>query len=306
MFDQAEIIEFLEMTDIEYERDYPLDIATTFRVGGKAKIAVFPSSGEQFADFADFAENCDIEYTVFGRGSNLLVPDEGIDCAVMMKKLDFVSFDTEGDTVTCGCGASLTSLASQAGKMGYSGLEFAYGIPGSVGGAALMNAGAYGGQVSDVILAVTYYSPQFGFGAFDIDDCRYSYRHSAFMDSDKIILTVTFGLKRGNSDEIKATMQDYMQRRIDKQPLDKPSAGSVFKRPAPEAYVGKMIEESGLKGYRIGGAAVSEKHAGFIVNEGGASCKDIRALVKYVKDVIREKYGYELECEIRMPGGEEP
>lgn len=303
MFDINEIVEFLEMTDIEYQRNYPLDRATSFRIGGPAKIAVFPSNSEEFADFADFAANCDFEYTVFGKGSNLLVPDGGIDCAVMTKKLDRIEFTD--DTVTCGCGASLTLLAKEAAERGLSGLEFAYGIPGSVGGAALMNAGAYGGQVSDRIVSVTYYSHQFGFGAFDVDDCRYSYRHSAFMGSDKIILTVTFKLDRGDCDCIKKAMSEIMQKRLDKQPLDKPSAGSVFKRPAQDVYVGKMIEDAGLKGYRIGGAAISEKHAGFIVNEGGATCRDVQNLILYIKNTIREKYGYELECEIRMPKGEE-
>jgi UDP-N-acetylmuramate dehydrogenase len=304
MFRINEVVEFLEMTDIEYECDYPLERATSFHIGGPAKIAVFPSDSEEFADFADFAENCGFEYTVFGRGTNILVPDCGIDCAVLLKKLDKVEFCS--DSVTCGAGVSLTSLAKQAGELGFSGLEFAYGIPGSVGGGAYMNAGAYGSSLSDCILSVNYYSPKFGFGAFDIDDCRYSYRHSAFMESDKIILTVTFKLTQGDKAEILANMQDIMQRRIDKQPLDKPSAGSVFKRPANDVYAGKLIEDCGLKGYRIGGAAVSEKHAGFIVNEGGASCKDVLELIAHIKDTVREKYGYELECEICMPGGQTP
>lgn len=300
----SEAVEFCEMSGIPYQRAFDLSQAVTFRIGGKAGIAVFPENGEQLADFADFCENCGYPFLVIGRGSNLLIPDEGLDCVIMTSGLNQVVFD--GDSVTCGSGVSLTALAAEAGKRGLAGLEFAYGIPGSVGGAAWMNAGAYGGQMSDVVLSINYYSPKFGFGAFDAADCGYSYRRSAFMDSDKTIISVTCALHPDDPEKILSVMKELMRRRREKQPLEYPSAGSVFKRPAENVYAGKLIEDAGLKGTRIGGAMVSEKHAGFIVNTGGATCRDVRQLIHLVQDVVREKSGYELVCEIQMPDGEEP
>ena len=213
----------------------------------------------------------------------------------------------DGNRITAGAGASVTALATTAKNASLTGLEFSYGIPGSVGGAVVMNAGAYGGEMSGVFESCEIFDTEkLELCVFSAAQMDYSYRHSIFTENKNLIcLSATFALKEGNKEEIEAVMRDLMGRRISKQPLDYPSAGSVFKRPAPDIFVGKLIEDSGLKGYTIGGAQVSEKHAGFIINVGGATARDVLDLVEHIRTVIRKNYGVELECEVRRVGNGE-
>ena len=200
--------------------------------------------------------------------------------------------------MTAGAGASLSAVCKTARDASLSGLEFAYGIPGSVGGAVVMNAGAYGGEIKDVLLLSEYLDPgTMEIRSVPLKDHAYGYRDSVYRHTDRIVLSASFRLKPGRQEDIAAAMSDYASRRVSKQPLEFPSAGSVFKRPKGH-FVGQMVEESGLKGFRIGGAEVSEKHAGFIVNRGGATCRDVLALVEHIRETVRKNYGVELECEI--------
>jgi UDP-N-acetylmuramate dehydrogenase len=245
-------------------------------------------------------------YIVVGNGSNILFEDAGYrGCVIFTEKMNSVAID--GNRITAGAGMSFTALASKAKTASLTGLEFAYGIPGSVGGAVVMNAGAYGVQVSDVLESCEVFDTEkCEFYTLKKDEMELSYRHSILSENKNLIcICATFTLKEGKKDEIDAVMRDLMQRRISKQPLEYPSAGSVFKRPAPDLFVGKMIEDSGLKGYTVGGAQVSEKHAGFIINIGNATAKDVLDLVEHIQSVIRANYGVEIECEIRRVGSGE-
>ena len=236
-------------------------------------------------------------YMLIGNGSNLLINDDGIKGAVIRLDGDFKNITINGEEITAGAGASLTKLCVDAYKASLTGLEFGYGIPGSVGGAAYMNAGAYGGEMKDVILSCTHLDKDLNVGEFSLDELDLSYRHSAYMKDEYIILSVKLKLAKGDSIAIKAKMDLLMQKRMDKQPLEYPSAGSVFKRPEG-AFAAALIEECGLKGRSVGDAQVSEKHSGFIVNKGGATCQDVLDLVKIVQDEVKAKTGFELHREI--------
>lgn len=294
------VIEILQKEGIECAKDIPLSSKSTFKIGGAANVAVFPKN---ISELEIIVRALDMPYIVVGNGSNILFEDEGYrGCVIFTEKMNAVS--VEGSRITAGAGMSFTALAVNAKNASLTGLEFAYGIPGSVGGAVVMNAGAYGGQVSDVLESATVFDTEkCEFYTLTKDEMELSYRHSILSENKNLIcISATFTLKEGKKDEIDAVMRDLMQRRITKQPLEYPSAGSVFKRPAPDLFVGKMIEDSGLKGYTVGGAQVSEKHAGFIINRGGATAKDVLDLVSHIQNVIRSNYGVELECEIRRVG----
>ena len=285
---------------IEYALSFPLSSKSSFRIGGVADVAVFPKSAEELAAVV---ADLDMPYIVVGNGSNILFEDDGYrGCVIFTEKMN--DSEVDGNRITAGAGASFTALAVTAKNASLTGLEFAYGIPGSCGGAVVMNAGAYGGQVSDVLESCTLFDVEKReILTLKKDEMELSYRHSVLSENKNLVcISATFVLKEGEKEEIDAFMRDIMQRRISKQPLEYPSAGSVFKRPAPDLFVGKMIEDSGLKGYTIGGAQVSEKHAGFIINIGGATAKDVLDLVAYIVKVVRENYGVELECEIRRVG----
>ena len=292
-----------EKEGIECADALPLSSKTSFKIGGPADLAVVPKDEGELEYIMAYLGDREMPYIVIGNGSNILFDDAGYrGCVIFTERMNKVTVD--GNRITAGAGASFTALAVVAKNASLTGLEFAYGIPGSVGGAVVMNAGAYGGQVSDVLESCTLYDVE----KCEIltlvkDEMELSYRHSIFSENKKYIcISATFTLKEGKKDEIDAVMRDLMQRRISKQPLEYPSAGSVFKRPAPDLFVGKMIEDSGLKGYTIGGAQVSEKHAGFIINVGGATAKDVLDLVGHIQGVIRQNYGVEIECEIRRAG----
>jgi len=294
----TEILNKYKLSNIPFELNEPMSEHTTFRIGGPADVYARPFDVESFITALTIAKEEKIRFFVLGRGSNLLFADEGCR-GVIISTENLKNINISENTIICDCGVTLTTLSQKARDAGLAGLSFAYGIPGFVGGAVYMNAGAYGGQISDVLVKTTYYDVNTGeISALFGDDHKFGYRDSVYKrDINKIILSAEFELKKGDSNVIRSEMEDYMERRRSKQPLEFPSAGSVFKR--PEGYfVGQIVEESGLKGKTIGGAKVSEKHAGFIVNVGGATAKDVLELVEFIKDVIRSRYSVELVCEI--------
>lgn len=282
---------------------------TSFRIGGTAQVVVFPQSLEEFISVLHWHEQKknDLPLCVLGKGSNVLFDDLGFDGMVVittdMKGIS-ISQPNQDDryTVTAECGVSLTALARICGghSPALAGLSFAYGIPGSVGGAVVMNAGAYGGEMSDVLVSVDYFDTQTRtVQTASRQDLELSYRHSIFQDHDGyIVLSATLELPVGDASAIQAEMKKNMASRKEKQPLELPNAGSVFKRPK-DAFVGKMIEDCGLKGYTIGGAQISTKHAGFIVNIGDATSADVLSLIEHIQSVILETYGISLVPEIK-------
>ncbi len=284
---------------ISFEKDAPLSMRTSFKIGGNADIAVFPETEVQLLEAVAALRGADVRFMLIGNGTNLLFSDKGYRGAVIItKKMRKISVD--GNILSVLCGDSFTEAAVAAKDASLTGLEFAYGIPGSCGGAVCMNAGAYGGEVSGVLLDMRVLDTASG-EVFTVSkaDARFSYRHSIIRDfPNYAVISARFALRHGDKNEINAYMQDIMGRRRDKQPLEYPSAGSVFKRPAPDMYVGKMLEELGLKGFTIGGAQVSQKHAGFIINVGGATASDVLALVDHIKKAVLAAYSVELECEI--------
>lgn len=273
----------------------PLKNYTTFGCGGEAKAVVFPQNVEQLAEVVKLLKD---DMQVLGNGSNVLVCDEGINkYAVITTKIKEVK--CEGESIYADCGASLAKLSSVAAENSLAGLEFASGIPGTVAGAVYMNAGAYGGEIKDVISEVYAVDKQGNKKTFSKDELELSYRHSVFVDNGYIITGAKFDLSKGNQEVIYATMKDLNQRRKDKQPLEYKSAGSTFKR--PEGYfAGQLIEESGLKGYSVGDAQVSEKHAGFVINKGSATAKDVLDVIAYCRKTVEEKFGVVLEPEIKI------
>lgn len=276
----------------------PLAKYSSFRTGGKAANIIFPESTEEFV--TALRENPGA--AVLGNLSNTLVLDGGIDGTVIITtKLNSVSVN--GNTVTAAAGASLTSVAVAARDASLAGCEFLYGIPGTVGGGVFMNAGAYGGEIADIIETAVVFTPDGKVTTLSKDDLDLGYRTSKLQSTRYILLSAAFSLQSGNKEVISSAMDDLMNRRMTTQPLDKPSCGSTFKRPAGN-FAGKLISDCGLKGMSVGGAQVSEKHAGFIVNSGGATSRDILDLVHLVKKTVFEKTGVLLEEEIRIIGRE--
>lgn len=297
MADLQIIKELSDKLGISYTMQEPMSKHTTFKIGGNADMFVSVSNTEQLKAVVTSCKDNDIPLFILGRGSNLLISDEGMCGVVLTLDGEFKDISSKENTITCGAGANLTKLCVFALSESLSGLEFAYGIPGSVGGAAYMNAGAYGGEMKDVVASVTHMTPNGDIVTLDASELQFSYRHSVYKNTDDIILFVTMNLQPADNAEIKAKMDDYINRRKSKQPLEYPSAGSVFKRPQGN-FAGTLIEQCGLKGKTIGGAQVSQKHAGFIINVGDATCEDVLNLVKFVQDTVRTQTGYFLECEI--------
>ena len=291
----------LSENKIEYRENIPMSAYTTFRIGGAARLGVFPKNSDEAVFTLETLRASDVPILIVGNGSNMLVADSGFDGAAVVLT-GMKAFSVNGTEITAAAGASLTHLASEAAKLSLTGLEFAYGIPGTVGGGIYMNAGAYGGDMSQVVVKSVYYDPDSGkIGTLCGDEHEFSYRHSAYMGKNRLILSATFALSVGNRDDISAKMNDLMTRRRDKQPLEYPSAGSVFKR-GNGFITAQIIDEAGLKGRRVGGAEVSEKHAGFIVNRGGATAADVLLLVEEIKTEVRTRFGYDIECEIEYIG----
>lgn len=282
----------------------PMARHTTFRVGGPADLFLTVLNKEALPVIISKAKELGIPLLFIGNGSNLLVSDKGIRGCVVLLAGEFAQMEKRsGAEIYCGAGVSLAGACNFARKYTLSGLEFAWGIPGTVGGAVYMNAGAYGGEMKQVVSSVQCVFPDGSFHNIQGDELDFGYRHSVFMENEAAICGVTFKLGPGNRDTIALTMEDYYTRRKTKQPLNKPSAGSVFKRPQGY-FAGALIEQCGLKGVSVGGACVSEKHAGFIVNTGNATCADILSLIKKIQDTVYKETGVKLECEIRMIGEE--
>ena len=272
---------------------------TTFRVGGPARRSIRPASIEQCAAPLTMAEEEHWPLLMLGNGSNLLSADEGIDMLVIHTgRLDGLERTGER-SIRAGAGVSLARLSAFAQKEGLSGLEFAHGIPGSLGGGVCMNAGAYGGEMKQVLSAVTAWFPGEGVRRLPLEELDLGYRHSIFSDKQGAVLEAEFLLEPGDAGEIQAQTAELDRRRREKQPLEYPSAGSTFKRPEGH-FAGALIEQCGLKGFRIGGAQVSEKHAGFVINTGDAACADVLAVIAHVQETVREQTGVYLEPEVKL------
>ncbi|MBP1550868.1 MAG: UDP-N-acetylmuramate dehydrogenase [Oscillospiraceae bacterium] len=288
---------FLKDNQIQFLQDESLKKHITFKVGGEAKFVAMPQTKHQAANLFKFLKENNIKYYIIGRGSNVIFRDEGFDGVIIktsnMQNIEFIG----EDKVYADSGVVLNVLCKTLQEKSLAGLEFCYGIPGNVGGGLFMNCGAYGGEISSAVCEVEYIDENGNFQKIDVKDCQFSYRHSIFQDNNWFIPGCTFKLTKGDKTQILSFMEDIMQRRIDKQPLDKPSAGSSFKRPVGY-FAAALIDECGLKGYSIGGAQVSEKHAGFIVTTGNATCNDIVALAEYVERTVMQKKGVAIEKEM--------
>lgn len=277
---------------------------TSFQIGGPADFLVLPSSFDDVAVILTLSRQLGIPLTVLGRGSNVLVCDNGIRGIVMKVDRHMSSIRQIGTKLFVGAGAELCAVSRYAMEKGLTGLEFAVGIPGSLGGAVYMNAGAYDGEMSGIVMAVVAVCPDAGIIRFEHNALQLGYRSSVFQNNDCVICEVELALKHSNQEDISAKMRELTEKRESKQPLDLPSAGSAFKRP-PGYFAGTMIEQAGLKGLQIGGARVSDKHAGFIVNVGGATAADVLALIEKVQDSVERKFGVRLEPEMRILGESE-
>ncbi len=288
----------LDKRGIDHLANEPMSLHTTFKIGGAAKAFISPRDGEELSFAVNAASDLGVKTFVLGKGSNVLFDDEGYDGAVI-STLSLDKIRVSDNMITCDAGVSVTSLSRFALEKSLAGLTFAYGIPGSVGGAVFMNAGAYGGEIKDVLMSSTYLDTTDGkIKTLTAKEHDFAYRYSSYKAHlDRVILNATFLLREGDHNDIKAEMDDFMDRRRTKQPLEFPSAGSVFKR-YPGRYTAQMIDEAGLKGAAVGGAEVSVKHAGFIINKGGATSADVTALIELIKKTIFEKFGIEIECEI--------
>ena len=277
----------------------PMAAHTTFRIGGPADLYVEWKSGAPIGEILSIIHASGQPLHILGRGSNVLVRDEGVR-GVVLNTASANQIACEGTKITAESGANLASVASLALREGLTGFEFAAGIPGSVGGAVCMNAGAYGGEMVQVVRRSRYVTMTGEHGVIEDGAHEFGYRHSIYKDHpDWLVLQVELELQQADPAEIRAVMDDLAQRRRDKQPLNFPSAGSTFKRPTGY-FAGKLIEDCDLKGYGIGGAQISEKHAGFLINRGGATCDEMLRLVEHVQNTVRERFGVELECEIRV------
>ena len=283
---------------LKWLRDEPLSRHTSFRIGGPAKRMAFPKTAEELIVLDGFLRDALVRSILLGNGTNVLFPDEGLD-AVVIATGEMDAIERDGDTLTADAGVSLARLATFAWQEGLTGLEFAHGIPGSLGGGVVMNAGAYDGSLSDVLVEATALFPD-GVRTIGVEDLRLSYRHSLFTEqSDAVVLRAKVRLQAGDRDAIKARMDELMARRKASQPLEYPSAGSTFKRPAGH-FAGRLIEDAGLKGARVGGAEVSPKHAGFVINTGGATCADVLGLIEKIQKTVYDAAGVMLEPEVRI------
>lgn len=291
--------QLLTAAGIAYKENEPLAAHCTFKIGGPARLFVQPADRAQLCRAVALCKAQGVRYYLLGNGSNILFADEGYNGVVLDISSMQDTVEVHGTQLTAGAGVRLSALCKTALEHSLTGLEFAYGIPGTVGGAVYMNAGAYGGEMKDVLEAVSYLTADGRWVDSEASELDFSYRHSAFEENGACILGAVLHLEKGDPDAIKARMNELMQKRIDKQPLDKPSAGSTFKRPAG-AFAAALIDQCGLRGYRHGGAAVSDKHCGFVVNLGGATCADVLALCDEVRAIVKEKTGYDLEKEIRV------
>ena len=279
----------------------PMASHTTFRIGGPADYFVMPETVEELRDILALCKEEGLPYFILGNGSNLLVGDKGFRGVVIQLYKNFDGLSIEGTRVTAKSGAMLIRVAKEAGKAGLTGLEFASGIPGTIGGAMVMNAGAYGGEMKDVVTAVTVLTKDGDIKTLTGSEMNFRYRGSVVEDEGYIVLETVMELKEGNLEEIQARIDELSLQRRTKQPIEYPSAGSTFKR--PEGYfAGKLIQDTNLRGYQVGGAQVSEKHCGFVINAGGATAADVMQLMQDVSDKVNAQFGVTLEPEVKRIG----
>ena len=302
--ESAEIVKSLEniISKDLIKTNEPMKNHTSFKIGGPAEIYIKITSIEELQNVLAFAKKENIKITILGNGSNVLVSDKGIKGIVIrtnLKEINIENKDSENVEVTVNDAVPIGFLAQKFLKEKITGFEELSGIPGTIGGAILMNAGAHGKEIKDIVTEVTAMDYNGKIFNFTNEEAEFTYRHSKFSNSEYIILQAKMLLKKGNREEIKAKMDEYAQYRKEKQPIEYPSAGSTFKR-GTDFITAKLIDEAGLKGYSMGGAKVSEKHAGFIINTGDATAKDVLDLAKYVTDKVYEKFGKKIEFEIKI------
>lgn len=279
----------------------PMSKHTTFRIGGPADFYLCPHSTKEVQQTVQICKEENLPYFILGNGSNLLVSDKGYRGAIIQLWKNFSDISVKDCCITAKGGALLSKVAAEALEEGLTGMEFASGIPGTIGGAVFMNAGAYGGEMKDIIKEVKVLDDQGEIRVLSNEEMKLGYRTSIVKEKGYTVLSAVLQLKKGEVSVIRETMEDLKNRRTSKQPLDMPSAGSTFKR--PEGYfAGKLIMDSGLRGFSVGGAQVSEKHCGFVVNKGGATAEDVTALIREVQRRVKEKFGVELETEVRFLG----
>lgn len=280
--------------------DEPLKYHTTFQIGGKCIALIEPKKVEDIIEAIKICRENNLKFFVIGNGSNLLVPDDGYNGVIIKIKSEFSSIQVEGECLIAHSGAKLSEVYTVAYENSLTGFEFASGIPGTIGGAIFMNAGAYGGEMKDIVESVEVLDlDNYEVKELKNEELDFSYRKSIIQRKNYIVLTIKLKLKKGNKEEIKAVYEDLRERRNSKQPLNFGSAGSTFKRPEGH-FASKLIEDAGLKGYHINDAWVSEKHSGFIVNKGNASYKEVMELIEYVQKVVFEKFEVKLETEVRI------
>ena len=279
----------------------PMSKHTTFRIGGPADFYLCPHSTKEVQQTVQICKEENLPYFILGNGSNLLVSDKGYRGVIIQLWKNFSDISVKDCCITAKAGALLSKVAAEALEEGLTGMEFASGIPGTIGGAVFMNAGAYGGEMKDIIKEVKVLDDQGEVRVLSNEEMKLGYRTSIVKEKGYTVLSAVLQLKKGDVSVIRETMEDLKNRRTSKQPLDMPSAGSTFKR--PEGYfAGKLIKDSGLRGFSVGGAQVSEKHCGFVVNKGGATAEDVTALIREVQRRVKEKFGVELETEVRFLG----
>lgn len=286
------------LNDIECRKDEPMKKHTTFRIGGPARFFYVPKNIEELKLIIQYCKNEKLKYMIIGNGSNMLFLDEGFDGAVICVGSNMGNINVDNISVYAEAGALLSKVASSARDAGLTGMEFAAGIPGTIGGAIVMNAGAYGGEMKDIVSFVDILEADGNLRRYSNEEMQFGYRRS-IVDADKVVVGVGLKLACGNIDDINARMDELKTARVSKQPLEFPSAGSTFKR--PEGYfAGKLIDDCGLRGYRVGGAMVSEKHCGFVINYDNATAKDVLKLIDDVKNKVYDEYNVLLEPEVRI------
>lgn len=296
MINIRELTEMCGCLGCKVNEDCLLSEYTTFKIGGKCQLLIDVNSSNSAAELIKYLRSNEIKYAVIGRGSNIIASDNGYDGVILHFGNNFSHIEINGTTVCADSGASLASVCRKAQESGLSGMENLYGIPGSVGGGLYMNAGAYGSELKDVVVSAEYIDESGNICNISAEEMDLSYRHSIFSERNCIITSVIFELTAGDPEQISGAMAECMKKRITKQPLEYPSAGSTFKRPKG-SYASLLIEQCGLKGMSVGGAQVSEKHSGFVINTGGATCADVLELCRRVKEIVLEKTGYSLELE---------
>lgn len=288
------------LPQVELRFHEPLAKHTSFRIGGPAEVMAFPKTEEELSQILKVSKELDIKWVILGAGTNVLAPDEGLGGLVICLKDCMNGMEPlEGERIRVMSGVTMSRAAVFASKLGLSGMEFAHGIPGTVGGGVYMNAGAYGGEIGQICESVTVMDRQGRTRTLSREEMGFSYRHSVLEDTGNIVLSAVFHLTRDTPEGVMGRMKELLSKRSASQPLDLPSAGSAFKRPAA-GYAAALIDGAGLKGFQVGGAAISSKHAGFAVNLGGATAGDVKELLRQVSDRVYESAGIRLEPEIRI------